>query len=117
MKALTEISGALARLADPALIEGFLSGLLTANEMKRIELRWELSKELYHGKSQRKIAEELGISLCKITRGSRELKKEKSALKRVIEESLNPKKKGGRLSPPRAQAGDGATVGPAKKGD
>ncbi len=88
-KALAEIAGALSRIQDPSLIEGFLGGLLTKSEVKRIALRWKLSKELYDGKSQRKIAEELGVSLCKITRGSRELKKEKSALKRVIEESLN----------------------------
>jgi len=35
--------------------------------------------------AQRKIAEELGLSLCKITRGSRELKKEGSAFKALLE--------------------------------
>jgi TrpR family trp operon transcriptional repressor len=97
MKALAEISSALSRLTDPSLVEGFLGGLLTKSEMKRIALRWELSKQLCRGKSQRRIAEELGVSLCKITRGSRELKKEKSALKRVIEESLAAFSKGGPL--------------------
>ena len=96
-KSLAEIAGALARLKDPSLIEGFLGQLLTESEMKRIVLRWKLSKELCRGKSQRKIAEDLGVSLCKITRGSRELKKEKSALKRVIEESLHSGTKVGRL--------------------
>jgi TrpR family trp operon transcriptional repressor len=38
--------------------------------------------------SQRKIAERLGMSLCKITRGSRELKKNGSAFKRVLSEYL-----------------------------
>ncbi len=43
--------------------------------------RWALVKELSHGTAQRRIAEDLGLSLCKITRGSRELKKEGSAFK------------------------------------
>jgi TrpR family trp operon transcriptional repressor len=34
---------------------------------------------------QRKIAEELGLSLCKITRGSRELKKEGSAFRVLLD--------------------------------
>lgn len=95
MKALSEIAKALARTQDPALIEGLLAQLLTQSEVKRIALRWELSKELFKGKSQRRIAEELGVSLCNITRGSREMKKEKSALKRVIEESLAARGRGG----------------------
>ncbi len=95
MKALSEISNALARNNDPFLIEGLLSQLLTKSEVKRLALRWELSKELFKGKSQRRIALELGVSLCNITRGSRELKKEKSALKRVIEESLAARRRGG----------------------
>jgi TrpR family trp operon transcriptional repressor len=95
MKALSEIAQALARITDPSLIEGLLSQLLTQSEGKRLALRWELSKELSKGKSQRRIAEELGVSLCNITRGSRELKKEKSALKRVIKESLAARAKGG----------------------
>jgi len=93
---MAEISTALARMTDPVLIEAFLAQLLTKSEAKRIMLRWELSKELCQGKSQRRIAGELGVSLCKITRGSRELKKEKSALKRVIEESLAGRPKAGR---------------------
>ncbi|MBN2351206.1 MAG: transcriptional regulator [Spirochaetales bacterium] len=96
-KSLAEIAGALARIKDPSLIEGFLGQLLTKSEMKRIVLRWKLSKDLCRGKSQRRIAEDLGVSLCKITRGSREMKKEKSALKRVIEESLNSGPKEGRF--------------------
>jgi len=47
--------------------------------------RWALVKELSHGTAQRRIAEDLGLSLCKITRGSRELKKEGSAFKMLLE--------------------------------
>ena len=50
----------------------------------RVTKRWELVKLIDDGMSQRNIAKELGLSLCKITRGSRELKKENSAFKRMI---------------------------------
>ncbi|HPN10625.1 MAG TPA: Trp family transcriptional regulator, partial [Spirochaetota bacterium] len=44
-----------------------------------------LVKLLHEGMSQRKIAERLGLSLCKITRGSRELKKSRSPFKAMLE--------------------------------
>ena len=86
MDQLSEIANILARLEDKELIQDFLTSILTPSEIKNISLRWELVKRLYKGISQRKIAGELYISLCKITRGSKELKKEDSALKRVIQE-------------------------------
>ena len=79
-----EIAWILARSDDPRLIEEFLRCLLTRNELEEIDGRWELVKRLAAGESQRRIARELAMSLCKITRGSRELKKEGSAFKRVL---------------------------------
>ena len=92
MKAFREMATALSRVDDAALIEAFFTDILTASEAETIALRWELSKELLEGKSQRAIAAELHVSLCKITRGSRELQKKNSALRRVIEEYLSSKK-------------------------
>jgi TrpR family trp operon transcriptional repressor len=46
-------------------------------------------KLLARGESQRAIARRLGMSLCKITRGSRELKKRNSAFRRVLSEYLH----------------------------
>jgi len=71
--------------ADAALIEEFLYSLLTPAEADEMAKRWALVKELSHGTAQRRIAEDLGLSLCKITRGSRELKKEGSAFKMLLE--------------------------------
>jgi len=71
--------------ADAVLIEDFLYSLLTPAEADEMAKRWALVKELSTGMPQRKIAEELGLSLCKITRGSRELKKEGSAFKALLE--------------------------------
>ena len=81
---LQELSRALAATNDSDLIENFLRSLLTEYEIDEVTKRWELVKLIDDGMSQRNIAKELGLSLCKITRGSRELKKENSAFKRMI---------------------------------
>jgi TrpR family trp operon transcriptional repressor len=71
--------------ADAALIESFLYSLLTPSEADEMAKRWALVKELADGAPQRRIAEDLGLSLCKITRGSRELKKEGSAFRTLLQ--------------------------------
>ncbi|MBA7622259.1 Trp operon repressor [subsurface metagenome] len=88
MDNIAELSRILAEIQDKELIEEFLSCILTKNELREIDGRWELVKLLEKGWSQRKIARKLGMSLCKITRGSRELKKENSAFKRVVRDYL-----------------------------
>jgi TrpR family trp operon transcriptional repressor len=80
---IAEMSRALSS-ADPLLIEGFLYSLFTASEADEIAKRWALVKQIANGRPQREIAKDLGLSLCKITRGSRELKKESSAFKRML---------------------------------
>lgn len=84
MNPLTELSRLLARTDDPALVEEVLTALLTPSEAHDLSARWELVKRLDQGETQRQIAKELGLSLCKITRGSRELKKPESALKTLL---------------------------------
>ena len=83
--ALKEMSAALAHSDDPELIEDFLYSILTPSEQDTIAARWELVKLINQGVSQRKISDMLGLSLCKITRGSKELKKENSAFGRMID--------------------------------
>jgi TrpR family trp operon transcriptional repressor len=82
---LGELSRTLAAVREPSLIESFLRCLLTPAETADVAARWALVKALDEGQPQREIAKNLGISLCKITRGSRELKKEKSAFRRILE--------------------------------
>ncbi|MDC7240693.1 MAG: Trp family transcriptional regulator [Spirochaetales bacterium] len=84
-KAVKELAAVLAATEDKELIEDFLKSLLTPNEMHEVATRWALVKLINEGMSQRKIAEKLGLSLCKITRGSKELKKEKSSFKSMID--------------------------------
>jgi TrpR family transcriptional regulator, trp operon repressor len=83
-KSMRELSAALAATNDPQTILRFLNSLLTPNEIREISSRWELVKLLEQGHSQRQISQRLGLSLCKITRGSRELKKKDSPFKRMI---------------------------------
>lgn len=82
---LREMSEAFSRTADSDLIYSFLECLLTKNELSEVSSRWALVKMLDEGMSQRNIASELGLSLCKITRGSKELQKEDSAFKKMID--------------------------------
>jgi TrpR family trp operon transcriptional repressor len=82
---LTELARTLAKTGDHKLIESFLRCLLTPAETADIAARWALVKALDKKIPQREIAKNLGVSLCKITRGSRELKKPGSAFQRILE--------------------------------
>ena len=81
---LAELSDSLAKTGDSLLIKDFLYCLLSPAEAADIAARWALVKALRQKKTQREIAQDLGISLCKITRGSRELKKPGSAFARIF---------------------------------
>jgi TrpR family trp operon transcriptional repressor len=81
---LTELAAALAKIGDTELIKDFLRCLLTPAETADIAARWALVKALEQKVPQREIAKTLGLSLCKITRGSRELKKPGSAFQRIL---------------------------------
>ncbi len=82
---ISELSACLAKTQESELIEEFLYSILTPGEADEIAKRWALVKSLAEGESQRSIAAELGLSLCKITRGSRELKKADSAFRRMLQ--------------------------------
>jgi TrpR family transcriptional regulator, trp operon repressor len=85
MDKINEIALVLAETDNEVLVEEFLRSILTKKELGEISSRWELVKMLTEGTSQRKIAEKLGLSLCKITRGSKELKKHPSYFRQMIE--------------------------------
>jgi len=79
-----ELSAVLASAKDPDLVKSFLTSLLTPSERLDIAARWELVNRIDLGETQRRVAQELGVSLCKITRGSKELKKPDSAFKAML---------------------------------
>ncbi len=53
--------------------ERLLADLLTPQEIEELDMRWRIIQELHRGRPQREIAEKLGVSISKITRGSRAL--------------------------------------------
>lgn len=84
-KALEELSLVLAATTDPKEIEDFFYSILTPTEVGDIGTRWALVREIDRGTTQREIARKYSLSLCKITRGSRELKRPNSPFKRMLE--------------------------------
>jgi TrpR family trp operon transcriptional repressor len=88
---IQELATAFARLGDAGTAEDFIRAILTPRELEKIALRWRLIKLLREGQSQRHIAEALGISLCKITRGSRELKQGPAGFRKIVEQTFGRK--------------------------
>lgn len=65
-------------------MKALFDDLFTESEMRDMVDRWLLMTDLYKGKPQREIAEERRLSLCKITRGSKMLKKEDGFMHRLL---------------------------------
>ena len=90
-EALRELAEALAHMGTSDAYEVF-SALLTPPEREKIALRWRLVCMLERGMTQRAIAAELGVSLCKITRGSHELKYGPEAFRTLIRKVVRNKR-------------------------
>lgn len=82
---ISELAVILSKMDEPELVENFLKSILTRTEVSEIALRWGLVKLIDEGRSQRSIARDLGLSLCKITRGSKELQKPGSPFAKAVE--------------------------------
>ncbi|MEA1970565.1 MAG: Trp family transcriptional regulator [Thermodesulfobacteriota bacterium] len=65
-------------------MKSFIEEILTPKEIEDFALRWKLLQELNEGHTQRSIAAKYGLSLCKITRGSKILKKNNSITKKML---------------------------------
>ena len=78
------VAKVLADLENFHLVREFLFALLTPRERARIAGRWQLVCFLALGMPQREIARRLGMSLCKITRGSRELRHGSPAFRKIV---------------------------------
>ncbi|MDR1322902.1 MAG: trp operon repressor [Candidatus Margulisbacteria bacterium] len=85
---LQELCGALTKCGRKLLTE-FLRDILTPNELRELCQRWRVIKMLAAGQTQREIAKVLKTSLCKITRGSRELQKKNSSFLKVLKNLKN----------------------------
>ncbi len=94
-RSLRNLSAALADSNSADDVCGFLKGILTPPERARIALRWELVKLLQRGGvSQRRVGQILRVSLCKITRGARELKDGPPGFSRIVKKGLVVERRG-----------------------
>lgn len=60
-------------IQDKRLLEDFLVGITTAKERDELAKRLEVIKRLLDGQPQHKIADDLGVGVATVTRGSKEL--------------------------------------------
>lgn len=83
-KNLSQIYEIISTLKTADEVEILLNELLTQSELDDVEQRWNILKMLNQKESQRNISKKLTVSLCKITRGAKILKNEKSILRRIL---------------------------------
>ena len=88
---IKELSNLLSQVDDSDFIFEFLQCLLSKPEINAIASRWLLVKEIDKGTTQREIAKKFSMSLCKITRGSKELNKPNSAFRKMLDFLNNSK--------------------------
>ena len=84
MDSILEISQKIKELESAKEIYNFLLEMLTFSEVETLSKRWCILKMLKEGKTQREIAKELNVSLCKVTRGSKILKNKDSIILKQI---------------------------------
>ncbi len=86
MHSYKELVKAFSMIDNERDMEKFLSEILTESELEALVFRWRLMKDLFHGETQRHIAEKHHISLCKITRGSKILKDKNAISLKLLKE-------------------------------
>ena len=86
---IEELSEIIEMLKDRDKISQFLNDMLTESELVDLTKRWRILKMLKDGVSQREISKELGVSLCKVTRGSKILRNEKSIITQYLKGEKN----------------------------
>ena len=90
--ALAGLCAAIASLGSAAEVERFLGELCTPAECVDFAKRWLLVKDLLRGKTQRAVARDCGMSLCKITRGARYVRDPGSLLAECARAALESEK-------------------------
>jgi len=78
------ISYILASENSPDKVKNFIIEMLTVSELETLSKRWQILEMLAAGRTQRDIAEELKVSLCKVTRGAHILKNKNSSVYRYL---------------------------------
>jgi len=86
---LSEIIEIFARTSDKREMRSLFEDMFTDAERTDLAKRWYIFKELYKGTPQRRIAKDMEVSLCKITRGSKTLKNDDSVIRKVLSEMFD----------------------------
>lgn len=84
MNNIKEISQVIKTIKTSGEIYNFLLEILTESEVETLSKRWCIIKGLTKGQTQREIAKDLKVSLCKVTRGSKILKNKNSVIKKYL---------------------------------
>lgn len=84
MNNIKEISKILKNIPEEKTVLAFLTEILSESELQILSKRWRILKMLKTGHTQRDIAKELNVSLCKVTRGSKLLQNPKSILTKYL---------------------------------
>lgn len=85
-----ELLDVISGIKDKDELEQLFKDLFTPAELDDLILRWKLLKDLHKKIPQRKIAEKYSISLCKITRGSKVLKKKECVITNILKQLNDP---------------------------
>jgi len=83
-KHLKDLYALFASVETEQEAERLLADILTPQELASVAERWQLVQELAKGAPQREIAEKLGVSISKITRGSRMLQYGSGGFRRFL---------------------------------
>ena len=84
LESYDELCGLLLKIKDREELKSGFSCLFTPNGRRDFAERWPIVKELKAGTTQREIARTYNMSLCKITRGSKELQKSDSGFLKLL---------------------------------
>lgn len=83
-KQKNELVDLLAKIDDKKLLKEFLIDLFTPGEFNEIAQRLQLIKMLKKEIPQREISKKLGISIAKVTRGSRTLLNPNGGFQKIL---------------------------------
>ena len=83
-KGKEDILDIILSINDKDQLRAFIDDMFTEKEVEDVVQRYLLMDDLYKGKSQRDIARDRSMSLCKITRGSKMLKKKNGFMRRFF---------------------------------
>lgn len=82
----SELIDTFCRITDADMMQRFFDEIFTPAERRDLALRWQSMRLIQEKISQRDISHQLGISLCKITRGAKILRQPNSVSKQILTE-------------------------------